>query len=261
MARVRLLNYVAEAPLDCPVAVVFGHAAALNWVTPHFADLGLEVAEELWKAGYPADVIPSSEIALGALQVDGNQVRYAKQRYRALVFLNPEFEPESTTRFLRQAAASGTHTFLRGGTVDGVMGFQGAGQVVAFLKGFYKAHDDPATLRRLTDGSCLLVSGAQNPEGDPMRERFYCGRWPVEFEATGVFSIRLTREGKLDRLAASGLKRLVVNGVDYQIAAPADVALWHNGQGKAEGVVQGSEAPAGPLGAMVQSWQKLNPAP
>lgn len=260
-SRVRLLNYFAAAPIDCPVAVVFGHAAALNWVTPHFADLGLDVAEDLRRLGYLADIIPSSEIANGSLRIEENQVRYGAQRYRALIFLNPMFEPDATMRFLTEAAHSSTHIWLRGSQLDSVREFHSAAQVATVLQGFYKPHDVPATLSRLTDGSCVLISGAQNREGDPMRQRFHCGRWPVEFEATGVFAIRLTSRGEIDRLAASELKSLTVNGTEYPIARPVDLAVWHDAAGVWQGVIQGSEQPSGPIGAWVRHWQRIEPNP
>ena len=113
--RVRLLNFIETTPLDCPVAVVFGHGAALNWLGPHFGDLGVDFADALWHAGVPADVIPSSEIVSGALHAeDDGLVHYGRQSYRVLVFVNPEFEPDSTFSFLRKTAESNTSVFIRG---------------------------------------------------------------------------------------------------------------------------------------------------
>ncbi|MFH1742245.1 MAG: hypothetical protein ABIH23_24840, partial [bacterium] len=36
--RVRLLNFITQTPLDCPVAVIFGHACAMNWAGPAYND-------------------------------------------------------------------------------------------------------------------------------------------------------------------------------------------------------------------------------
>jgi hypothetical protein len=60
--RVRLLNYIDPTPLDCPVAVVFGEACALNWAGPAYTDVGMGLADALWQAGYPADLIPTYEV-------------------------------------------------------------------------------------------------------------------------------------------------------------------------------------------------------
>ena len=114
-SRVRLLNFIQPAPLDCPVAIVFGHAASLNWEGPHFGDLGEGFATELWEEfGVHADIIPSSEIASGVLKLDGDGwLTYGVQRYRALVFLNPDFEGPETFDFLRRVAQSQTQVFVR----------------------------------------------------------------------------------------------------------------------------------------------------
>jgi len=67
--RIRMLNFISKAPLDSPVAVIFGHACAMNWAGPGYDDVGLGVADRLWRAGFPADLIPSSEIGDPALTI------------------------------------------------------------------------------------------------------------------------------------------------------------------------------------------------
>lgn len=64
--RVRLLQYIQRAPLDCPVAVLFGHTAAMNWAGPVYNDVGLSLTDALWRQGYPADLIPIEECRSGA---------------------------------------------------------------------------------------------------------------------------------------------------------------------------------------------------
>ncbi|HNU51015.1 MAG TPA: hypothetical protein PKJ98_08990 [Verrucomicrobiota bacterium] len=108
-ARIRLLNWIVRAPLECPVAVIFGHAAAMNWAGPHYDDVGLGLAHALWRRGYPADLIPADEIQSGALRVDrAGYVRYGAQRYAAAVVYHPEFEPRATAAFVARAARSRT---------------------------------------------------------------------------------------------------------------------------------------------------------
>ena len=90
-SRVQLLNYISTKPIDCPVAVIFGHAAAVNWTEPGFADVGLKVTDKLWEAGFYADLIPTSEIASGALKIGADDsIQYGEQRYKAAVLYNPE---------------------------------------------------------------------------------------------------------------------------------------------------------------------------
>ena len=68
-SRIRLLQLITRAPIDCPVAVIFGHACAMNWAGPAYDDVGLAVTDALWQAGYYADLIPTSEIESGALKI------------------------------------------------------------------------------------------------------------------------------------------------------------------------------------------------
>lgn len=114
--RVRLLNYISTAPIDCPVAVIFGHPSALNWTCPGFADVGLAAANALWGEGYYADLIPSSEISDGNLKLAGDgRLQYGKQRYAAAVLYNPQYERPLTARFFEKACAAGGTALFRAG--------------------------------------------------------------------------------------------------------------------------------------------------
>lgn len=274
--RIRLLNYVTEAPLDCPVAVVFGHAAALNWTGPHFGDLGMDFAEELWKLGVRADVLPSTEIESGALAIGADGlVAMGAQRYRAVVFVNPDYEPAATFDFLRRAARSKTFVFLRDQTRLGPDGTErsaeaslvpGAGvdpspgRVAQFLNNWHGAPVYPPDLVRLTDGSCLLARGERNPAGDEIDETFSCGGVKVTVRATGVFQIRIAR-GEVASLAASDLRLVEAGKFRLEPDSPTDLALWRNGQGELEGVVQGAARVPEALLGVTKNWQTLEAAP
>lgn len=113
--RIRLLNFISESPPDCPVAVVFGHHAAMNWAGPYYDDAGMALADSLWHAGYPTDLIPSTEIANGSLTVDGNgTIWYGKQAYAAVVLYHPEFENAPLADFFNKAAQGNTALFRVG---------------------------------------------------------------------------------------------------------------------------------------------------
>ena len=119
--RVQLLDYISTAPVDCPVAIVFGHPASMNWADSgdaheRFAKVGMELSDALWKAGVYADLIPSSEIENGSLRIasDGS-VQYGAQRYAALVLYQPEFERPAVAKFFRTAARSNRTTLYRVG--------------------------------------------------------------------------------------------------------------------------------------------------
>lgn len=113
--RIRLLNYISKSPLDCPVAVVFGHASAMNWAGPNYEDVGMELIDSLWHKGYPTDLIPTSEIENGSLRVDSDGIIwYGKQRYSAVVLYHPEFEKSTTADFFRKAAKGNSALYLIG---------------------------------------------------------------------------------------------------------------------------------------------------
>ena len=119
--RVRLLNFISHAPLDCPVAVIFGHAAATNWAGPGQGDTGVSLCDALWKEGYYADLIPSGEIASGALKIaaDGH-IQYGPQRYSAVVLYQPQYSGPEVAEFFQKAAKTGKTALYRvgGWTMD-----------------------------------------------------------------------------------------------------------------------------------------------
>lgn len=279
-SRVRLLNYISNAPLDCPVAVVFGHAAATNWVGPHFGDLGVDFANDLWARGVRADVIPSTEIQTGALKIDADGlVSFGVQKYQALVFLNPEYEPDSTFDFLRQVGRSNTSLFIRGhrtlafdgkrrGESDMIVDSAGAdptpSRVVQFLTESHSAPMSPyrvevaplADQSTLTDGTTFLARGENNPAGDPIDATFYCGTFRVRAKATGVFAIKLSKKGDLESLAASDLRYVEAGNFRLELAEPVDLALWRD-NGRLRGVIQGASKPTAELLKMTSDWTVL----
>ena len=114
-SRIRLLNYVNDSPLDCRVAVIFGYASATNWAGAGFDDVGMELVDSLWHAGYPTDLIPTYEIENGSLRVDPDgTIWYGKQAYDAVVLYHPEFEKSSTADFFSKAKNGKTTLFRIG---------------------------------------------------------------------------------------------------------------------------------------------------
>lgn len=115
MSRLRMLDFITRAPLDCPVAVVFGTACAMNWAGPSYNRVGLEVASALCTNGYPADLLPSSLIAASALRLDADgYVCLGPQRYRAIVLYQPEFGDERELALFERAGRGQSAVFLVG---------------------------------------------------------------------------------------------------------------------------------------------------
>lgn len=122
--RVRLLNFISRSPVDCPVAVIFGHALAMNWsVIPRTKkgewigwDIfdGINLVQTFWYVGYPADLIPSSETGGKVLRVGSDgYVYYGPQRYAAMVLYYPEMGKPETVSFWKAAAAGGKTALYR----------------------------------------------------------------------------------------------------------------------------------------------------
>jgi len=292
--RIRLLNFISKSPLDCPVAVVFGHACAMNWAGPAYDDVGLAVADGLWQAGFPADLIPADEIRSGALKIgrDG-AVRYGPQRYAAVVLYHPEFEGPKTAEFFRRAARGPTALYRVGGWTRDFEGrpFDGeaalpAGMVacpeaaaavaavVAHLRQQGIAPQTPATETigwdrptvspppaghcRLLDGTYLLLAGAQDVAGDPIQATFSVDGHPIEVKACGVVGVRLTKGGRLQALAAGGLERFRGGGWELTLEQPVDLAVWRDARGRLQGVLQGWEGTVPPpLAALTGRWLRL----
>jgi len=279
--RVRMLNFIAKTPADCPVAVIFGHACAMNWAGPAHGQAGVKLAERLRAAGFPADLIPSSEIGSDALRIDDEGfVRYGPQRYQAVVLYHPEFEKPPTAELLRRAAAAGKTALYRLGTwtldFDG-RPFDGEAalpenivavadedacveRVVADLKhrgvepqvafGPSKldveiiAQGKPAPCRghaRLIDGTHVVMAAEKDPTGDPIQTTLAIGEREVEVDALGVVAVRLDGDGQLEAAAAGGLKHLRTGRTEIRLPRRVDLALWRGDDGGWHGVVQDCE--------------------
>jgi hypothetical protein len=301
-SRLRLLNLIKPAPIDCPVAVVFGHAASLNWEGPHFGDLGEGFASELWEVyRVRADVIPSSEIGFGELKLtDDGWLAYGVQRYRVMVFLNPDFEGPETFDFLRRVARSQTQVFVRDETrlapdgnvrrnpevIEGANVGPTPAEVAEFLQVWHSPRQpSPPDLVLLTDGTRLILRGEKDPAGDRIDETFFLeysgGLAKIKVGATGVFGIRLGPRGELQALAASDLRYvqiwhigeegLLLNGLNafgeptekfhLEPPVPIDLALWRDTDGKQHGVIQGAKEIPQQLLQWTRDWVRMDLAP
>jgi len=296
--RVRLLNYISRSPLDCPVAVVFGHAAALNWSTPAYGDAGVGVANALWEAGYPADLIPTSEIATGALSIArSGRLRYGAQEYAAAILYHPEFEPLATGRFLDRVARRGATRVAwvgpwtmgpDGAPLDGKAGLSSVGGsedvdscVRRTIEALLAAGVPPQTRAiaetrwglpvaippregsaRLLDRTHIVVSAAREAGGDTIRGTVALGPHAVDVEAVGLVAARWRDDGVLEAMAAGGLRRFVTEGFVLELREPVDLALWRDESGHWRGVVQGLDGPPpAELLALTRRWGRLSVPP
>lgn len=293
-SRVQLLNYISTAPIYCPVAVVFGHPAALNWAGGKgFGDVGMAVTNALWKDGYYTDLIPSSEITSGALRIgpDG-RIQYGPQQYQAVVFYHPQYERQAVADLFVKAAIQGKTALYRVG--DWTIGFGGkafdgnaalpvamkafaangcAQAVIARLKAEgvspqttcspqRRSHTTimvpkPSGQCRLIDGTIILVSGEKNVMGDPLKKTITVRGRDVSVDAVGVAAVRLDASGKVEAMAAGALKSFKTDSLTIDLPERMDLALFKE-RGKWRGIVQGYEGdlPAA-LTELTGHWTRL----
>ncbi len=287
--RVRLLNLITGAPLDCPAAVVFGHWSAMNWAGGSYPDSGVALAERFWSAGYPADLIPSSELLSGALDVDRDGwVRYGDQRYTVLLVANPEFEGEDLTRFLRRSVEGPTTVCTVG---SWTRGFDGVPLADAAPAGALSAEETVDALirhledlgvprhspairvaswgldltepaldghSRMLDGTRVFVRASTDPAGDPFSLEEDFGGHPVAARAEGLLAVRLDARGRLEALAAGGLSAFRGGGVRIDLPQPIDLALRRDTSGRLVGWIQAYDGPLPKeLLRLTSNWRRL----
>ena len=292
MTRLRLLDFITHAPLDCPVAVIFGHACAMNWAGPSYNRVGLEVASALCAEGFPADLLPSSLADGPALRLDEEgYVCLGPQRYRAAVLYQPEFCGARELAFFSRAAQGQTAIFQVGQwTRDGdARPLQTAERLgdklhrcadddscsaavkccleqsgIPRVTGWNRTkatHPLPPVdgFTALTDGTDIRVAGRLNAAGDPIHETFTWQGHTVEVDGLGVVAIRFASDGHVNAFAAGGLKRVKTDGLAIERADRADVAFLRKPDGTYSGALQGGAgAVPGPLRTLTAQWQRLD---
>ncbi len=283
MTRLRMLDFITQAPLDCPVGVIFGHACAMNWTQASYDNVGLGVASALCAKGYPADLFPSSLIASKALKLDAEgYVCLGPQRYKAVVLYQPEFGDETELAFFSRAAAGKSALFRVGGwtkdfearplemaarlganvrnyagdtdcaeAVLRLLGETGVARVTAWPQSAKRWGHAGGALATppadghstLIDGTYVRVAGSKNPAGDPISETFMWQGHSVAVDAVGVVAIRFAPDGKVAAFAAGGLKSLTANGLELTLSGRVDLAFRADPEGHVRGVVQGLIGP------------------
>ena len=278
--RVRMLNFISHAPIDSPVAVIFGHASLMNWAGPAYDQSGIDVATEIWKAGYPVDMIPTSEIADGSLKISADgAVQYGPQRYRAVVLVHPEFEPAATGAFFSRVNPEQTMLTRLGDwtcdfdaqPLDGPAPLPAAmaevadavaavRRVVTHLQTTHVSTQAPLASSapwggssqnlpglsgrcRLIDGTWIQIAAEKDLQGDPIRGRCQFEGGSVDVDAVGLLAVRFDSEGQLAALAAGSLKHLDGGGLSIDLEQPVDLALWRDGDGRWHGAVQNLDGP------------------
>ena len=267
--RIRLANLVSDAPIDCPAAVIFGHARVVNWADPAYLDWARRTAYGIWMKGYGTDVYPSSELegTTFAAGADG-RLAVGRQRYDAVVCAH--FSKEDAAAFARVVGNRALRTRVFTMDAPGVAGateirdLAGAEVAEALAKanavrqtpiwtgtlpeehGWDAVLPKPDGILRLTDGTQVRMKALKSVAGgDPIDgELEFDGGKKVSFAAEGVFAARLGADGSLEAVAGGALRRVSGPGFSCALEKPEDVALVRRADGW-HGVWQTKDASGG----------------
>jgi hypothetical protein len=111
----------------------------------------------------------------------------------------------------------------------------------------------------LLDGTHVFVSGTKTASGDPIQRTFQVSGRSVTVDAVGLVAIRLDKRGRLEALAAGGLKNLHSDKFKIDLPERVDLALWRDGRGRFHGVLQGCSGPVpAPLQKLAKDWLRLS---
>jgi hypothetical protein len=175
----------------------------------------------------------------------------------AAAALPPSMKPVSAAAAVQQAIA---HLKARGFepqtpcTMRGVAGFPAS------------MMPKPSGQCRLLDGTVIIASGEKDVRGDPIQKTIKVtprpgsgqGGHDVSFDAVGVAAVRLDKKGKVEAMAAGGLKNFKAGDMAVEIPQRADVALWRDSKGEWRGVLQGHDGPVpDALAKITRNWNRL----
>ena len=263
-SRVRLLNLITRAPVDSPVAFVFGHEKLVDWNSDGWNDHGAKQIGGLLADGWWCDAYPASECALGTFAVDGDgYLRVGRQRYHAVML----HQLSDAERKAFEAAVSGSVLKTRVFAADEgdavkrhLLAIGAVRQPCA--KGRTRAgatYPEPDGTLRLIDGTAVRIrAGWDSPCGLPISEPLESAGMRVSVEAEGVAAVRC-EGGEVVAVCGGALTRVEGPGLSLKLATPQDVALVKIG-GVWRGVWQTPEATMPvpkELAALTEHWVRL----
>lgn len=262
MCRTRLLGLITEAPLDCRVAVVFGHMQAMDWTSGSYGDVGLALAEALWLEGFPCDLIPSTEAEVGALRRErGGRLRYGAQSYELALLWEASECDASGDHIVRLGRDDWREALPRIVARLEAAGIERQFRAVEVTDWGLRVVEPPVVGRcRLLDGTRVAIA-ASSPLGDPIELDEESAGVRVRAQARGLLALRWDARGRLEALAASGLTRFEGGGVAIALEPAADLALVREAAGW-RGWLQGWRGPLpSSLEALTQRWRRLELPP
>lgn len=237
----RLLPLVSRAPIDCPVAHIFGYDHFVDWLNPAHGDWGKGIAHGLGQLGYYADAYPASEIDACTFAVDDDgYIRVGRQRYSAAILYNLSVRENAVWKRFTEMHEVKTRVFVnpKVGDVAAYLDSIGAMKQTplganGFWGGTVNLLPPSDGVVRLTDGTVAHIKGG-HPDfaGDTVEGELVSGGVSVKYKARGLFAVRAAN-GALTGMAGGEVSRIEAPGISLSLAKPADIALvklsdgWH----------------------------------
>ncbi len=252
-SKIRTLSLISDAPLDSPVAVVFGRFGAANPLRPGFGKVGVDLCDRFSTAGFPVDLIPADEISSTArtgekrwkLSDDGC-LQYGPQRFSALILWGENDADAADFAALLELAGKNCRTKIWRIKADSSAAEKDAlaAEVIASLRAANVEPQTPWALdetafsipeerssrpqlvakSRFIDGTTLWIAAKENALGDPIsldgatvRLADGSDSTPISVDANGVFAARFGADGALDAVAAAELKSLKIGDLAVEI--------------------------------------------
>ena len=262
--KIRLLNQFKPAAPDLPLLVVFGMPRLLNWY-PDEANRNnfnvngsLDIEEKvkaLWDAGYRCAVVPSDLIDDGALHFDANgRPVLHGHRFKAVIYLYPEFAKPSTLSFLENYVRHGGALMLEGTATRDFYGRPIAKlfapiEAGARVKSFSIAEVDKLGVTKdplrdtggaLEDRSVILTDlpSLQNNTPKDFEITVNGHRFSGSYE--GVFALKAAQDGSIEKLACGDCSSLMRDGREVlYMKTPADLVLFNRGPAGYSAIVAG----------------------
>ena len=283
-ARVRLLNLISRAQIDCPTALVFGHRRLMNWTDAAYEDGGLALAHALGGQGHYVDAYPSTEFEFDTFRVDAEgYLAVGAQRYTALVF--HRLDAADMAAFARLVKGRSVKTALFSwdsparADVTALASPSNAAPVVAVLEKSNATKQTPLTAHglhpyssdrlpgtagtlRLLDGTVARIRACQpQVSGDALDEALDTGHGRVYFQANGgLFAARFDARGEVEALAVAGLRTVRAKNLELTLPPSGEDIVLVRREGRWQGLWQ-TAAPEAPmpaaLKALTDDWRIL----
>lgn len=245
----RLLNRFNPPFPQIKLLVVYGMEALYNWYPYKEArglydinsSLGMEnKTTELWDNGYLNAAIPTDVIEDGRLKINaaGKPVLHG-YTFDAVIFLDPQYSKERTTKFFQQYVSMGGKLLIEGNVTNDYYGNDISSTWKEIKSKAAATSFSLANVAKLRIPKNNLIDGVPNGEGSYTFTSIESLKKDsaVSFSFTdhgndfsgsykGMAAIKVDSEGNLQKLAATSLSSLYKNGREIlHLSKPADIFI------------------------------------